>query len=61
MDALATVDARLALIVDLKFFCGFSLIEIAGMQGVSERTMQRDWERARIYLRLALQAFSPFA
>jgi len=61
MDALATVDARLALIVDLKFFCGFSLIEIAGMQGVSERTMQREWEKARIYLRLALQDPSPFA
>ena len=45
MDALASVDARLALIVDLKFFCGFSLIEIAGMQGVSERTVQRDWRR----------------
>jgi RNA polymerase sigma factor (TIGR02999 family) len=61
MDALATVDSRLALIVDLKFFCGFSLIEIAGMQGVSERTVQRDWEKARIYLRLALQDSSPFA
>jgi RNA polymerase sigma factor (TIGR02999 family) len=55
LDALAGVDARLALIVDLKFFCGFSLGEIAGMQGVSKRTVQRDWEKARIFLYLALQ------
>jgi RNA polymerase sigma factor (TIGR02999 family) len=30
LDALTTVDPRLAVVVDLKFFCGFSLIEIAG-------------------------------
>jgi RNA polymerase sigma factor (TIGR02999 family) len=55
LDALAAVDARLALVVDLKFFCGFSFIEIAAMQGVSERTVQRDWEKARIYLHQSLQ------
>jgi RNA polymerase sigma factor (TIGR02999 family) len=55
VDALATVDARLAVIVDLKFFCGFSFAEIAAMQGVSERTVQRDWEKARIYLHQTLQ------
>jgi RNA polymerase sigma factor (TIGR02999 family) len=55
VDALATVDPRLALIVDLKFFCGFSFVEIAVMQDVSERTVQRDWEKARIYLHQALQ------
>ena len=36
--------------VDLKFFCGFSFAEIAAMRGVSERTVQRQWEKARIYL-----------
>ena len=56
LDALTTVDPRLALVVDLKFFCGFSLIEIAGMQGISERTVQRDWEKARIYLHQRLRA-----
>lgn len=61
LDALTTVDPRLALVVDLKFFCGFSLIEIAGMQGISERTVQRDWEKARIYLRLALEGADPTA
>ena len=55
LDELATVDARLARIVDLKFFCGFSFGEIAAMSGVSERTVQRDWEKARIYLHRVLR------
>jgi RNA polymerase sigma factor (TIGR02999 family) len=59
LDELATVDQRLALIVDLKFFCGFSFAEIAGMQGLSERTVQRDWEKARIFLHQALQNSAP--
>ena len=50
LDELANVDARLARIVDLKFFCGVSFGEIAAMSGQSERTVQRDWEKARIYL-----------
>ena len=56
LDELAAVDERLARIVDLKFFCGFSFVEIAGMMGVSERTVQRDWEKARIYLHQRLRA-----
>ena len=50
LDELAAVDASLAEIVDLKFFCGFSFAEIGTMRGISERTAQRDWEKARIYL-----------
>lgn len=59
LDDLATVDPWLAQVVDLKFFCGFSLGEIAAMQGVSERTVQRDWEKARIYLHHALEDAVP--
>jgi len=44
LDKLAKIEAPLAAIVDLKFFCGFSFSEIAAMQGVSERTVQRKWE-----------------
>jgi RNA polymerase sigma factor (TIGR02999 family) len=55
LDELATIDPRLARIVDLKFFCGFSFGEIAAMSGMSERTVQRDWEKARIYLHHLLQ------
>src|SRR5262245_24523375 len=50
LDELESADARLARIVDLKFFCGFSFAEIAGMLDISERTAQRDWEKARIFL-----------
>lgn len=50
LDELATVDAALAELVDLKFFCGFSFAEIAAMRTVSERTVQRDWNKARLYL-----------
>jgi RNA polymerase sigma factor (TIGR02999 family) len=61
LDELATVDPRLAQVVDLKFFCGFSFGEIAAMQTVSERTVQRDWEKARIYLHRALKPAAPAA
>jgi RNA polymerase sigma factor (TIGR02999 family) len=50
LDDLATVDAALAEVVDLKFFCGFSFEEIGAMRGLSERTVQRHWEKARLYL-----------
>lgn len=56
LDALATVDPTLAQVVDLKFFCGFTFAEIAAMRGVSERTVQRDWEKARIFLHQTLDA-----
>jgi RNA polymerase sigma factor (TIGR02999 family) len=55
LDELEATDARLARIVDLKFFCGFSFAEIASMVGVSERTVQRDWEKARIFLHRVLR------
>jgi RNA polymerase sigma factor (TIGR02999 family) len=54
LDDLAAVDAPTAEVVDLKFFCGFSFTDIAAMRGVSERTVQRHWEKARIYLHRAL-------
>jgi len=50
LDELASVDAELAQVVDLKFFCGFSFTEIAAMRGLSDRTVRRSWEKARIYL-----------
>jgi RNA polymerase sigma factor (TIGR02999 family) len=51
LDELAKLEPALAEIIDLKFFCGFSFAEIAAMRAVSERTVQRNWETARIYLR----------
>ena len=50
LDELGKAEPALAEIVDLRFFCGFSFAEIAAMRNVSERTVQRNWERARLYL-----------
>jgi RNA polymerase sigma factor (TIGR02999 family) len=59
LDSLATVDPSLAEVVDLKFFCGFSFSEIAAMRGVSERTVQRSWEKARLYLHREMRQAGP--
>ncbi len=50
LKVLGEIEPRLAQVVDLKFFCGFSFEEIAGVMGTSERTAQRDWDKARILL-----------
>ena len=50
LDQLALIEPDLANVVDLKFFCGFTLAEVARMQGVSERTVQRSWQRAKLLL-----------
>jgi RNA polymerase sigma factor (TIGR02999 family) len=55
LDELARIDASLAELVDLKFFCGFSFAEIAAMRNISQRTVQRNWEKARIYLHCAIR------
>jgi len=50
LNQLVKVDPQLAELVDLKFFCGFSFAEIAALRNLSERTVQRNWEKARIFL-----------
>ena len=55
LDELGQLDPELAELVDLKFFCGFSFVEIAALRGVSERTVQRDWAKARVLLHDALK------
>lgn len=56
LDQLAKADPSLAEIVDLRFFCGFTFGEIGAMKGISERTVQRHWEKARIYLHRSIRA-----
>lgn len=56
LDELAKAEPLLAEIVDLKFFCGFKFAEIAAMKGICERTAQRQWEKARIYLHRRIRA-----
>jgi RNA polymerase sigma factor (TIGR02999 family) len=56
LDQLARLEPELAELVDLKFFSGFSFVEIAALQKLSERTVQRRWEKARIYLHRSIRA-----
>jgi RNA polymerase sigma factor (TIGR02999 family) len=51
LDELGEIDAPLAELVDLHFFCGYTFAEIAALRSVSERTVQRDWTKARVLLR----------
>ena len=55
LDELGQVEPELAQVVDLKFFCGCSFAEIAALQNLSERTVQRKWDKARIYLRRVIR------
>jgi RNA polymerase sigma factor (TIGR02999 family) len=56
LDSLEQVDPRLANLVDLHFFCGFTLVDIARLRGVSDRTAQGDWRKARLLLQRLLEA-----
>jgi RNA polymerase sigma factor (TIGR02999 family) len=57
LQELEAIDQPLAQLVDLKFFCGFTFGELATMRGVSERTVQRDWAKARLLLHRAIGRF----
>jgi RNA polymerase sigma factor (TIGR02999 family) len=50
LEELAEIDHALAELVDLHFFCGFSFGEIAELRQVSERTVFREWRKARMLL-----------
>jgi RNA polymerase sigma factor (TIGR02999 family) len=54
LEQLEQIDSALAHLVDLHFFCGFTFTEIGAMQGVTERTVQRQWVKARLLLRKLL-------
>jgi RNA polymerase sigma factor (sigma-70 family) len=54
LDELAGIEPSLAELVDLKYFCGFTFAEIAGLRGVTERSAQRQWDRARLFLHRSL-------
>lgn len=52
---LEQLDERLARVVELRFFVGLNEAEIADALGTSERTVQRDWDKARRLLELSLR------
>ena len=47
---LAVLDARQSRVVELRFFAGLDMSEIAAVLGVSEKTVKRDWKSARAWL-----------
>ncbi len=56
LNALAKLDARMAEIVELRFFGGLEVSEIAQLLQVDERTIYRDWAMARAWLKHRLSA-----
>jgi RNA polymerase sigma factor (TIGR02999 family) len=55
LETLAKANERLARVVEMRYFGGYSESEIAETLGVNERTVQRDWEKARVILAEALK------
>ena len=55
LEALAQADERLAQVVEMRYFGGLTEIEIGEALGLSERTVRRNWEKARLLLRAALE------
>ena len=53
--ALESVDPDLTRIVEMRDFAGYSEVEISELLGSSERTVRRQWEKARAYLLVSLQ------
>jgi RNA polymerase sigma factor (TIGR02999 family) len=52
---LAALDARLAQVVEMRYFGGLGDAEIGAALGVTDRTVRRDWDKARAFLALALK------
>jgi RNA polymerase sigma-70 factor, ECF subfamily len=50
LTRLEQLDAQQCRIVELRFFAGFSVAETAGLLGISERTVKRDWNVAKAWL-----------
>jgi RNA polymerase sigma factor (TIGR02999 family) len=54
LEALAGVEPRLAQVVEMRYFGGYSEQEIAEALGLTTRTVQRDWQKARMLLQVML-------
>jgi RNA polymerase sigma-70 factor (ECF subfamily) len=59
LTELARLDPRQARVVELRFFGGLTVEETAGILEISEPTVNRDWQTARIFLRHALRSEGP--
>lgn len=50
LEALGQIDERLVKVVEMRYFAGLTDLEIAAALGVTDRTVRRDWDRARLLL-----------
>ena len=55
LDEIASLNPRMAQVVEMRYFGGMTEPEIAEALGVTDRTVRRDWEKARLLLREALK------
>ena len=56
LEELGRIDARLARVVEMRYFGGMEDAEIAEALGLSKRTVSRDWDKARLFLAHALRS-----
>jgi RNA polymerase sigma factor (TIGR02999 family) len=56
LDRISAIDPRMTQVVEMRYFGGLTELEIAVALGVTERTVRRDWHKARLLLREALVA-----
>ena len=55
LENISKLDPRLVQVVELRYFAGLTEVEVAGALGLTERTVRRDWEKARALLMAALR------
>jgi RNA polymerase sigma-70 factor, ECF subfamily len=55
LTRLAALDPRQARVVELRYFGGLSIGEVAEALGVSHATVEREWRSARLWLRRELE------
>ena len=55
LEALGAIDPRLVQVVEMRYFAGMTVAEIAAVLNVAERTVARDWEKARLFLHACLR------
>jgi len=55
LGELAAIDARLVQVVEMRYFAGMTVPEIADVLGLTIRTVARDWEKARLFLHACLR------
>jgi RNA polymerase sigma factor (TIGR02999 family) len=55
LEELSAADPRMVQVVEMRYFSGMTEAEIAAVLGITDRTVRRDWEKAKLFLARALQ------